>query len=159
MPERLTRSVRAVIFDTREPINLCTRRQLSRRHLLNFSRCAIWLARLRGIQGTIACLSIQAILPRGCPILRGLQSCSYECLLEVVDDVLDMLKTQRDTNKIRCYATFDLLGVWDLLMSSPPWVDDERLRVSDIRQMGAKLEIVNDGCDFCYVARHTLVKR
>ena len=114
--------------------HLRARRHLSCHSLL---RSTVRLAGLRSIQCTVAGVSGQAVLPRRDPAFGRLQTSADECLLEVMDDIVDVLQADRDANQVGCYAAFDLLLVGDLLMCGAPWVDDECLCVADVGEVRA----------------------
>lgn len=52
-----------------------------------------------------------------------------------MDDVVDVLQAKRDTDQIWCDTALDLLLVRDLLVCGAPWVDNERFRIADVREM------------------------
>jgi hypothetical protein len=85
----------------------------------------------------------------------GAQAGRVESLLEVVDDVVDVLETQGDTDQVGGDTSLDLLLVGELLVGGSPGVDDEGLGVTDVGQVTAELEVVDDGADLVDVAGNT----
>jgi len=77
-----------------------------------------------------------------------LQSRRNERLLEVVLDILKILETDANTDQVWGDSTLDLFLVGQLLVSGDPWVDDEGFGITDVSQMTAQLQIVDNCPDF-----------
>lgn len=61
----------------------------------------------------------------------GLGACRFERLLKVCNDVVDMLRADRDTDQVFCNTAVILLIVAQLFVSGGPRVDCEGLGVTD----------------------------
>ena len=72
-----------------------------------------------------------------CVRLHCLARCKR--LLEVMNDIVDVFRTNRDTDQVLCYTTVALFLVRKLLVGCSPWVDRQRLRIADTAIMLAWL--------------------
>src|SRR6266511_2322958 len=66
-----------------------------------------------------------------------------ERLLEVLLDVVDVLDARRDADPVRRHAGALLLGQGELAVGRRRGVDDERLRVADVGEVGGELHRVD----------------
>lgn len=76
----------------------------------------------------------------------------HKGLLEVEDDVFDVFEAETDADEVRGDAAFDLLFVGELLVRGDPRVDDEGFGITDVGEMAAEFEVVDDGADFVDVS-------
>lgn len=88
-------------------------------------------------------------------ILSGLQPSPLKRLLKIVNDIANVLQSQTDSDQIRRHTGLDLLLVRQLLVRGPPGVDDQGLRIADVGQVAAQLEVVDDGRHLLDGARNT----
>ena len=77
-------------------------------------------------------------------VALGLRARRSKRLLEVGNDIINVLGTDRDADEVLRNTTANLFLIRELLVGRGPRVDSQRLGVSDIGQVRDQLEAIDD---------------